>query len=91
MHKDALKLFRAFISRHLCYSLIPVTESHLIEVLMLFFAINKHLQTPLLSILCPCDSLDSGPENNFLKHVEVTRIILEVLLELGLRQMMRVL
>ena len=64
-----------------------MAKSHLVEVLEMRFAINEHFQTPLLVILCSYDILDRGFEHDLLKHIEMSRVVFEVLLELWLREM----
>jgi hypothetical protein len=88
VHKGAFEFLGAFIGRHLGNGLIPMAESDLVEDLVMRFAIDEHFQAPLLVILGSYCILDRGLEHDLLKYIEVTRVVLEILLELWLGEMM---
>lgn len=84
MHQGAFETLRAFIGRHLSDGLVPMAQCNLVEVLMLWFAIDKHLQTPLLVIFRPHNILDRSFEHDLLQDVEMPRVVFEIFLELRL-------
>jgi hypothetical protein len=63
MHKNFSEYSGAFVGRHLCYGLVTVAESHFVKVLMMRVAINEHLYTPLRTVFCSYNPLNSGFEN----------------------------
>lgn len=84
VHQSAFEVLGALIGRHLSNGLVPMTESNLVEVLILWSAIDEHLQTPLLVIFCPHNIFDRSLENDLLQDVEMPRVVFEIFLELRL-------
>lgn len=84
MHQDTLEFFCPLVGRHLSHSLVTMAESYLVELLLVWFPVHEHLQPPPLVILRSYGLLDRGLEHDFLEYIEMTRIVFEIFLKLGL-------
>jgi hypothetical protein len=82
VHQSTFVQLLAFVLRHLWLGLVPVTEHYLVELFGMRLAVKIHLKSPfgvIFVALCTCDC---SSEDNVLEEIKVSRIRLNVLLEL---------